>query len=79
MIDKLKQYRSYRVVLWLIKLVFSIGRFIFIDVLFALFQKSLSASPYEDYEVDRRNANADDIWDGHPKHYYDDEPPKPFS
>lgn len=21
----------------------------------------------------------DDIWDGHPKHYYDNDPPKPFS
>ena len=72
----LKRFWPYRVLRWIVTKVFGIVWFVITVIFFAWIRQTPSSSPGA---YDQRERNADDIWDGHPKHYYDNDPPKPFS
>lgn len=67
----------YRLFLWLASKVISVISFVVIVIFFSWIRQS---PPSNDRSyADQQDRDADDIWDNHPKHYYDQEPPKPFS
>lgn len=72
----LRRFWLYRVIRWIVIKAFSIIWF-FVSVIF--FTWIRQSPPSSSGAYDQRERSADDIWDGHPKHYYDNEPPKPFS
>lgn len=67
---------SYRALRWVLAKVFSIVGFVITVIFFAWIRQS---PPGSGNITDQRDRTADDIWDGHPKHYYDNDPPDPFS
>lgn len=72
----LRRFWPYRLLRWLVTTAFRIVWFVITFIFFAWIGESPSRSPGAGSERER---SADDIWDGHPKHYYDKEPPRPFS
>ena len=72
----LRSYWPYRLIRWVLFKSFGIVWCVITIIFFAWIEESPSSSPNARSQRDR---SADDIWDNHPKHYYDKEPPKPFS
>lgn len=70
---RLKQFMAYRIVRALLLLSLGLIGFVIKVIFFAWIRQSPSGGRYD------RERTADDIWDTHPEHYYDKEPPKPFS
>ena len=66
----------FRILRWTVVIGFRLISFIVIAIFFAWIRQT----PRRSYLANRPiQSNSDDIWDSHPKHYYDNEPPKPFS
>lgn len=73
---KLGNYLVYRAFKWLISSLIGL----FIMALSIIFYAWIREPPVRNSNAnDASERSADDIWDSHPKHYYDNEPPKPFS
>lgn len=65
----------YKVAKWVLKFAFKLVWFLVTTAFYAWIGHRPSGKTTETHA----QATADDIWDSHPKHYYDNEPPKPFS
>lgn len=74
--NSLREYLAYRVLRLIVAKVFGILGFV-LSVLFHAWIDP-SRNPRESSFGDRERT-ADDIWDNHPKHYYDNDPPSPFT
>lgn len=74
---ELSGYWLYRMAAWVTRKTLSGVGF----VLAVIFYSWIRQSPpsYDHSYADQQDRGADDIWDSHPQHYYDQEPPKPFS
>ena len=71
--SKILVFRIYRLLRWLILIILKSTWFVITVAFFAWIGRSPKRKP------DSQQSSVDDIWDSHPKHYYDKEPPKPFS
>lgn len=69
----LKKYWPYRLLRWSFLKLIGLITFLFSVVLLSVFDEE------DDIETSFDERTVDDIWEAHPKHYYDNEPPKPFS
>lgn len=69
----LKKYWPYRLLRWSFLKLIGLITFLFSVVLLSVFDEE------DDIETSFDERTVDDIWEAHPQHYYDNEPPKPFS
>ena len=76
-IDRLfRNFLPYRIIRWITAKLFGLTRFLATIIFFTWINQPSSKSTSPN---DQNKKGPDDIWDSHPKHYYDNEPPKPFS
>lgn len=64
---------AFRVVRFLVINVLRFSWFVITTAFFAWIGRTPNRQSFD------QQSAADEIWDGHPKHYYDNDPPKPFS
>lgn len=73
----LSGYWLYRMAAWATRKALSGVGFVASVIFFSWIRQSPPS--YDHSYADQQDRDADDIWDSHPQHYYDQEPPKPFS
>lgn len=75
--DLLGAYWLYRLTAWVTRKAFSGVVFVAAVIFYSWIRQSPPS--YDHSYADQQDRGPDDIWDSHPRHYYDQEPPKPFS
>lgn len=70
----MEKYWPYRLLRWFLFKFIGLITFLFSVVLLSIIDEE-----EDDIESSFDERTVDDIWEAHPQHYYDNEPPKPFS